>query len=103
MTVSDPSNWFSGLSQSGGNAVMRNLVFCCSALLTVSAFAQGQSCAVQTGAARAHLVELYTSEGCDSCPPAEKWLYTLRQHPGLVGLEFHVTYWDSGEWRDPFD
>jgi hypothetical protein len=58
---------------------------------------------VQTGPDRAHLVELYTSEGCDSCPPAEKWLYTLRQHPGLVGLEFHVTYWDGSGWHDPFD
>ncbi|HEY4128117.1 MAG TPA: DUF1223 domain-containing protein [Gammaproteobacteria bacterium] len=53
------------------------------------------------------LLELYTSEGCDSCPPAEKWISTLQQDDRLwkqvVPVTFHVDYWDDGGWRDPFD
>jgi hypothetical protein len=67
------------------------------------AFATGHAaCSAQSGADRRHLVELYTSEGCDSCPPAEKWMSTLGKHPELIGLEFHVDYWDDVHWRDPF-
>lgn len=60
------------------------------------------ACSVSSSAERPHLVELYTSEGCDSCPPAERWISTLLKHPDLVGMEFHVDYWDTSEWRDPF-
>jgi len=59
-------------------------------------------CRVQSSSPRPHLVELYTSSGCNSCPPAERWMSTLRKHPDLVGLEFHVDYWDTAEWHDPF-
>ena len=56
--------------------------------------------------ARAHLLELFTSEGCSSCPPAEAWLSKLKDAPGLwqnfVPLAFHVDYWDRLGWRDPF-
>lgn len=60
------------------------------------------ACVARAEAERPHLVELYTSEGCSSCPPAERWLSTLRDKPGYAGLEFHVDYWDSNEWRDPY-
>jgi hypothetical protein len=50
------------------------------------------------------LVELYTSEGCSSCPPAEAWLGKLKNTSGLwtnfVPVAFHVHYWDSLGWRD---
>jgi hypothetical protein len=50
------------------------------------------------------LVELYTSEGCSSCPPAEAWLSKLKDAPGLwtnfVPVAFHVHYWDRLGWRD---
>ena len=59
-------------------------------------------CRVQSSSPRPHLVELYTSEGCNSCPPAERWMSTLRKHADLIGLEFHVDYWDTAEWQDPF-
>ncbi|MES1166555.1 MAG: DUF1223 domain-containing protein [Pseudomonadota bacterium] len=59
-----------------------------------------------SGPARTSLVELYTSEGCSSCPPAERWLGTLRDQPGLwrdfVPVEFHVNYWDRLGWPDRF-
>ncbi|MDQ3115241.1 MAG: DUF1223 domain-containing protein [Verrucomicrobiota bacterium] len=55
---------------------------------------------------RTHLLELFTSEGCSSCPPAEAWLSKLKDDPGLwrdfVPLAFHVDYWDRLGWRDPF-
>ncbi len=50
------------------------------------------------------LLELYSSEGCSSCPPADAWLSALRREPGLwtdfVPVAFHVDYWDYLGWRD---
>src|ERR1700752_3234811 len=50
------------------------------------------------------LLELYTSEGCSSCPPAEAWLSKLKTAPGLwsefVPVAFHVDYWNNLGWRD---
>lgn len=48
------------------------------------------------------VVELFTSEGCDSCPPAEAVLGALAGRPDVIALAFHVTYWDSAAWRDRF-
>lgn len=55
------------------------------------------------------MVELYTSQGCYSCPPADEFLGELiEKHPEVVALEFHVDYWDdlhygsAGVWKDPF-
>ena len=59
-----------------------------------------------SGGTRVHLLELYSSEGCSSCPPAESWLGDLRDSPGLwrefVPVAFHVDYWDRLGWRDKF-
>ncbi len=59
-----------------------------------------------SGVNRTHLLELYTSEGCSSCPPAEKRLADLRAHPRLwrdfVPVAFHVNYWDRLGWTDRF-
>src|SRR5450432_1306595 len=60
------------------------------------------ACTVNSTAERMHLVELYSSEGCDSCPPAERWMSSLRTHADVAGLEFHVDYWDNADWRDPY-
>jgi hypothetical protein len=60
----------------------------------------------ESGARQTALLELYTSEGCSSCPPAEAWLSRLKDNPGLwkqfVPLAFHVDYWDRLGWRDRF-
>ncbi|AOF81457.1 hypothetical protein BSY238_3283 [Methyloversatilis sp. RAC08] len=51
------------------------------------------------------VVELYTSQGCSSCPPADDWLRSLTQAADaqqVVPLAFHVDYWDYLGWRDPF-
>ena len=75
----------------------------CLALLLCALSPTGLAqCRAQSINPRPHLVELYTSEGCDSCPPAERWMSTLLKHADLIGLEFHVDYWDGADWRDPF-
>ncbi len=62
--------------------------------------------AFRSGPAQTALIELYTSEGCSSCPPAEAWLNRLGSQPGLwsafVPVAMHVNYWDHLGWRDPW-
>jgi len=61
---------------------------------------------LQSGPEQVSLLELYTSQGCSSCPPADQWMSRLKDDPGLwnkvVPLSFHVDYWDYIGWRDPF-
>jgi hypothetical protein len=60
----------------------------------------------QSGSAQVALVELYTSEGCSSCPPAEASVSRLKDDPGLwknfVPLAWHVDYWNHLGWKDRF-
>lgn len=63
-------------------------------------------CSAQSGPGTAVLVELYTSEGCDSCPPADRWLSALQSQgytpDKVVPLALHVDYWDYIGWKDPY-
>ena len=69
-------------------------------------FADNADCEVQSQAHRVALLELYTSEGCSSCPPADKWLSKLNgkgiDSSKLVALSLHVDYWNYIGWRDPY-
>lgn len=69
------------------------------ALLTA---AQAASCQVQAPASAPTVVELYTSEGCSSCPPADRWLSSLPFDDQTLALGFHVNYWDHLGWKDRF-
>ena len=64
-------------------------------------FAQPNQCSVASGTSITLVVELYTSEGCSSCPPADKWASTLKGS-GAVVQAFHVGYWDYIGWVDRF-
>lgn len=75
-------------------------------LLLFAAGPLAADCAAQSGTQRVALLELYTSEGCSSCPPADRWLASLGP-TGLaparvVPLALHVDYWDYLGWTDPF-
>ena len=59
-------------------------------------------CEVQSGPQRTPVIELYTSEGCSSCPPADQWLSAMKGNRSAVVLAFHVGYWDYIGWVDRF-
>jgi hypothetical protein len=64
--------------------------------------AQAKSCIGVSPTQKVALVELYTSQGCSSCPPADQWLGSFTQREDVVPLSMHVTYWDYIGWKDPF-
>lgn len=69
------------------------LAFCGLLGLAGPVFAQGASGVV---------VELYTSQGCSSCPPADAYLAELAEESGVIALALHVDYWDYIGWEDKF-
>lgn len=72
------------------------------ALFTSSPTWSAESCSAQSPVNATPVVELYTSEGCNSCPPADRWLSKLKGEPDVVALAFHVDYWDRLGWKDRF-
>jgi hypothetical protein len=87
------------MSRSGTRA----LFFLCG-LVAGSAQASG-TCQAQSGPQVGALLELYTSEGCSSCPPADRWMADLAASADparLSLLGFHVDYWDDSHWQDRF-
>lgn len=74
-------------------------------LFSLPAFA-GEPIVVSSGDTQTAVVELYTSEGCSSCPPADRWLSRLVKIPkdeiDVLALAFHVDYWDYLGWKDRF-
>lgn len=80
---------------------MKSLLFAMA--LSVSSLAgQAQTCSAQSGPLVPRVIELYTSEGCSSCPPADRWLSGLRPGPGVIAAAFHVDYWNGLGWKDRF-
>jgi len=83
-----------------------SLLFALLAAVLPAAYADGPVCTAQSSEKTVALVELYTSEGCDSCPPADRWLSSLG--PGgyapdrVVPIALHVDYWDYIGWKDPY-
>lgn len=84
-------------------AIISLVVFLCSAPIAISTADEFR---FQSGEKQTKLIELFTSQGCSSCPAAEAWLSKLKSDPGLwkdfVPLAFHVDYWNHLGWRDRF-
>jgi len=72
---------------------------CSVAATAITACACSQSATAETPRA---VVELFTSQGCSSCPPADAVVGRLLTHPEVLVLSFHVNYWDDLGWKDPF-
>ena len=108
-------------SEGGMPAAMARLAAACAALIGSIAlalapsvvFADAARCMAHSTPLRVPLVELYSSEGCNSCPPADRWLAGLAvaRQPGVsaaapaqsvVPLALHVDYWDNLGWVDRF-
>ena len=70
-------------------------------MIAGAAFAAPLGCEAVSGDRLTPVIELYTSEGCSSCPPADQWLSTLKGKP-VVAQAFHVAYWDYIGWKDRF-
>lgn len=80
------------------------MIFLIAAVIWTAAYAEQLK--FTSSSQQTMLLELYTSEGCSSCPPAEKWLAQLKHDPRLwreiVPLAYHVDYWNYLGWRDLF-
>jgi len=68
-------------------------------LLALPALLRAEDCA---RAERPVVIELFTSEGCSSCPPADAAVSAFAARPDVLALAYHVDYWDSLGWRDPY-
>lgn len=71
------------------------------AITLLSTPALAAECTAKSGAHTVPLLELYTSEGCSSCPPADEWMSKLKNDK-VTPLAFHVDYWDYIGWKDKF-
>ncbi|CAB3768236.1 DUF1223 domain-containing protein [Paraburkholderia humisilvae] len=72
-------------------------------LLAYAALLAALPAAAATSTSRPVVVELFTSEGCSSCPPADAYLSELsEQRDDVLPLAFHVTYWNNLGWQDPY-
>lgn len=84
---------------------MRHIVSAaCGAILSLSSQAFAQAVVDDIPPAQSYpvVVELYTSQGCSSCPPADEFMAELAGHDGVIALALHVDYWDYIGWEDSF-
>ena len=73
-----------------------------SALLIAGLLAGGIPAGARAQAEQLTVVELFTSQGCNSCPPADAYLGELAGRDGVLALSFHIDYWDYLGWSDTF-
>jgi hypothetical protein len=85
---------------------MKSAAWVACIMMLNAATAHAATCNAASGAQRVALLELYTSEGCNSCPPADRWVSALPARgfdaQRVVTLAYHVDYWNYLGWVDPF-
>ena len=87
------------------NLILRTAVTILVAAAPLKSVLANSQCELRSPTHRVGLLELYTSEGCSSCPPADRWLSRLRTtytEQQVVALAFHVDYWNQLGWPDRF-
>lgn len=82
------------------NMAMKMLVFAIGALAVGIAMQPAQADQTKSGAKA--VLELFTSQGCSSCPPADALLKSLVDRPDVIAISYHVDYWDYIGWADTF-
>lgn len=86
-------------------AILLLVSIVCSLVLCIPSMA-ANTLTFESGTKRVTLLELYSSQGCSSCPPAEKWINQFTQSERLwvdqIPVVFHVDYWNYLGWKDPF-
>ena len=97
--IPNPIKWFM--------PVMRQpLLFLVSTMLLIAPVAGAEDLRFSSGSGQTVLIELFTSEGCNSCPPAEAYLNQFTANPLLwkkfIPVAFHVDYWDYLGWKDRY-
>ena len=84
---------------------MRSVIFYL-CITFFSSFAVAEAWRFESGNNKVQLIELFTSHGCSSCPPAEKWINKYKNNSKLwnrfVPVSFHVDYWNFLGWKDPY-
>ena len=84
---------------------IKTIAACALSISASAVFAQQNTCKSTSTANLTPVLELFTSQGCSSCPPADEWLSTLKKAQAegkVVAQAFHVNYWDYIGWKDPF-
>lgn len=76
------------------------------ALFIVLSLVQAKTVVSESSSEQTQMLELFTSDSCSSCPPANIWISNLKNHPQLwkkfIPVAFHVDYWNHLSWKDPF-
>jgi hypothetical protein len=87
------------------DAISKRLLTLIWLFATIDGLTGAEPLKLQSGQMQTPLLEMFTSEGCSSCPPAEAWFSKLKDSPKLwkdfIPVAFHVDYWDH-PWKDPF-
>ncbi len=91
-----------GFANPNRSHVMRPMLILLLTFAAPAVHAAEEACSARSGPQLQPLVELYTSEGCSSCPPADRWLSRRIGEEPANFLAFHVDYWDDIGWPDRF-